>query len=216
MAAFTSAEARASEKPAMEDTQASKPGWMRRLFTPWSSGAGKSKTDTGAGEIGAGSDEGYAKPDKGAPKPGFLGRLFRTTAATASADGSGEFPAKFKDLRLRIKADPNPVRVGEDRRIHVIFTIRNVGPKAVRLDFPTTQRVDVLLRNASGSAIQQWSEDRAFENEAAVVVINPGERLEYEVSLATREMTAGERYRIEAGFPAHPSLRVDKDISAVE
>lgn len=150
------------------------------------------------------------------PKHGFLGRLFRKQSSAFSRAGTAEVPARFKDLRLNIKADPVRVRVRDDRRIHVTLAVRNTGAQVVRLNFPTTLRMDVILRTVTGSVLEQWSEDRAFTDEAAIVLINPGERLEYEASLATREMTAGQRYRVEARFPAHPSLRVDTEISAVE
>jgi len=48
-----------------------------------------------------------------------------------------------------------------------------------------------------------------------MVTINPNERLEYVVSLATRDMVAGETYTVEAFFPNFDQLRKGITVAAV-
>jgi len=45
--------------------------------------------------------------------------------------------------------------------------------------------------------IDRWSDDRAFQPEEGIVVINPRERIEYQEKIPTREMKAGESYRVQ-------------------
>ena len=81
-----------------------------------------------------------------------------------------------------------------------------------QLDFPTSQRIEVLVKNAAGKTVEQWSEDHAFTNELSVETINPGERLEYSANISTRDMAAGQSYTIEAFFPNYDALRTTKAI----
>jgi hypothetical protein len=82
----------------------------------------------------------------------------------------------------------------------------------VQLEFPTTQRIEVLVRNRNGKLVEQWSEDQAFTNEPTLVTINPGERLEYSANIATRDMVGGESYTIVGYFPNYDQLKATKVI----
>ena len=83
-----------------------------------------------------------------------------------------------------------------------------------QLEFPTSQRVEVLLKSKEGKTIEQWSQDQAFNNEPTLVTINPRERLEYSVNVATRDMVAGETYTVEGFFPNFDALRKTHPIKA--
>jgi hypothetical protein len=122
----------------------------------------------------------------------------------------------FKQLEMGLLVDPNPVKLGDNRLIKVTLTLTNRGGKMAQLEFPTSQRVEVLLKGKAGQTIEQWSQDQAFDNEPTLVTINPKERLEYTVSVATREMVAGETYTVEAFFPNFEALRKTLSISATK
>jgi len=79
----------------------------------------------------------------------------------------------------------------------VTYTIRNNTKNISRLEYPTTQRIDILTYDSKGVVIDRWSDDRAFVPEEGIVVINPKERIEYQEKVPTREMKSGESYRIE-------------------
>ena len=101
----------------------------------------------------------------------------------------GEAPsASWKRLELTMSVEPLPLDLGETRQLKVTLRLANKSKRLVQLDFPTTQRIEVLVRNRNGKLVEQWSEDQAFNNEPTLVAINPGERLEYSANIATRDM----------------------------
>ena len=58
----------------------------------------------------------------------------------------------YKDARLRglvldLKLSAQPVKLSEVRQLEVKITLANVSKRAVSLDFPTEQRIEILLKN---------------------------------------------------------------------
>jgi hypothetical protein len=111
--------------------------------------------------------------------------------------------------------EPIPLKLSEVRTCKVTLQLANRGRKLVQLDFPTSQRIEVLLKHADGKLIERWSEDQAFENEPTLVAINPGERLEYSVNVATRDLKAGQTYTVEGFFPNFERLRASRTVVPV-
>jgi hypothetical protein len=122
-------------------------------------------------------------------------------------------PLIHHQLELKLDLSPSPVKLSEDREVKVTFTVFNRSKKFAHFDFPTSQRIEVLVRDASGKVVTTWSEDQSFTNDPASVTVNPGERIEYAVSVATREMTAGQRYVIEASFPSFPDIKMQQPLT---
>jgi len=126
-------------------------------------------------------------------------------------------PQLHHGMELKLDLTPDPFTLSEDREIKVTVTIFNRLPKQyVHLDFPTSQRIEILVRDAAGKVVNTWSEDQSFTNDPATVTINPGERLEYSASVATREMTAGEPYVIEVSFPSYPDLKIQRQVTPLK
>src|SRR5687767_6618925 len=147
------------------------------------------------------------EPQPRKEKPGVVKRAWRSVAdapgkawesvkkAPRIFGGSGkggERATKInpKHLVPSIEFEPLPLSLSETRQLKVRFQVRNRIKKLIQLEFPTTQRIEVFLKSKDGRVVEQWSEDQAFENEPSLVTINPGERLEYAVNVATREMEA--------------------------
>ena len=82
----------------------------------------------------------------------------------------------------------------------------------MHLEFPTTQRIDVIVRNQAAKIVAQWSEDQSFSNDPGYVTVNPGERIEYNALVATRDMAAGQTYIVEGFFPNFTQLKIQKSI----
>ena len=118
-------------------------------------------------------------------------------------------------LELKIDVSPQPVRLSDTRQMRVAVSLFNRSKKYAHLDFPTTQRIEVLLQNSGGKVITQWSEDQSFTNDPSSITINPGERLEYVASVSTREMAAGQSYTVEAFFPNFEELKIQQSVTAV-
>jgi hypothetical protein len=120
---------------------------------------------------------------------------------------------EWKNLVPTISIDPTPLKLSEVRSMKVTLQLANRGKKLAQLEFPTTQRIEILLKDASGKLIERWSEDQAFENEPTVVAINPAERLEYTATVATRDLQAGQTYTVEGFFPNYEQLRAVKPLT---
>lgn len=111
---------------------------------------------------------------------------------------------KLPPLRPELHADPAEFPLAERREVRLVFSVKNTTKRAERLEFSTAQRFDLSVIAPDGKRIYQWSEDRSFEPTLSSVVVNPRERVEYEASVPTRDMRAGDVYRVEAGLTGFP------------
>ncbi len=158
------------------------------------------------------SDQGASStagvPEKPEKKPGLTQRLLKPWTFFHSTDGAAaKGGVNWKQLALTVSLDPIPLKLSETRQIKVTLHLRNQGKRLEQLEFPTTQRIEVLVKNASGKTVEQWSEDQSFASEPTLVAINPNERLEYTVSISTRDLTVGQTYSVEAFFPNYEHLK---------
>lgn len=147
------------------------------------------------------------------PKPGLMHRLLHPFAGGKSAPAPKVKDVNFKQLEMTLAVEPAAPKLPETREVKVAVMLANKGKKLVQLDFPTTQRLEVLVKSKAGKRVVQWSEDQAFTNDPTLVAINPGERLEYSVTLSTRDLVAGETYTIEAFFPNFDPLRKSRTLT---
>jgi hypothetical protein len=104
------------------------------------------------------------------------------------------------------------LRVAEDtfalagrREIGLVYAVQNRSGEVAQLEFPTGQRLEVVLADGRGRRLFLWSEDRWFEEKPSHLLVNPGERLEYEASVPTRDMEAGGSYTVEARLVGYSS-----------
>jgi hypothetical protein len=119
----------------------------------------------------------------------------------------------YKDPRLHgllldLKLSPQPVKLSEVRQLEVKITLTNVSKKAVALEFPTDQRIEIHLKNSSDAVLTTWSDNHAFDPKAGSILINPGEHIFYPETIATRELTPNKVFVVEVFFPQYPELRV--------
>jgi hypothetical protein len=121
-------------------------------------------------------------------------------------------PNVHHGIQLVIAVDPAEIDLSQNREVQVTISLYNRSKKFLDLDFPTSQRIEVLVRDSSGKVVNIWSEDQSFTNDPATVTVNPGERLQYVASVATREMIAGQPYIIEASFPNYPDLKIQQQV----
>ncbi len=108
------------------------------------------------------------------------------------------------DSKLLI--EPEKFSIDDRRELTVTYTVMNRTARLVKLDFPTSQRIEILVRDGNGKVIEKWSDDRAFDDVSGVVMINPGERIQYEEKIATRDMQPGQTYTIEASMANNPEF----------
>lgn len=157
----------------------------------------------------SGSDSGST-----ADEPGLIGRMWESTqklnplrSNMQPREQKERKPLNLRSLQVQVTAEPAAPKLSEQRQINVTLRITNKGKRLAQLEFPTTQRVEGLIRDKLGNVVERWSEDHSFEKNSGVVSINPGERVEFTLSMATREMSAGESYSVEAFLVEHETLR---------
>ncbi len=105
--------------------------------------------------------------------------------------------------------EPPQFSLAERRELDSTYTVRNNTKKIIRLDFNTTQRIDILTFDPAGKVVEKWSEDRLFMLQEGVVIINPKERIEYSEKVATRDMKSSEPYTIKADVIGYPDFAAE-------
>lgn len=113
----------------------------------------------------------------------------------------------------KLVLEPDNFSVQDQRGLDAIYTIRNNTGKIIRLDFTTTQRMDILTKDPSGKVLERWADDRAFRPQEGIVIINPKERIEFQEKVATRDMKANETYSIQAEVTGYPDYSTAKTVT---
>ena len=127
---------------------------------------------------------------------------------------------QYKDPRLRglaldLQITPQTVKLSEVRQLNVKVTLANLAKRPVTLDFPTTQRIEIYLTNSAGQVLTKWSENHAIVEKPATILINPSERIEYNETISTRELTPNKVFIAEVFFPQFLELRIRQKFLAV-
>ncbi|MGI8821016.1 MAG: BsuPI-related putative proteinase inhibitor [Chthoniobacterales bacterium] len=120
---------------------------------------------------------------------------------------------EYNDVNLRglvmtVEIWPQPLRLSEVRQMDVRVRLTNKAKKPITLEFPTSQRFEIHLRNAAETILTTWSDNHAFTETLGTVFINPQEHIEYAETIATRELTPNKVFIAEVFFPKYSELRV--------
>ena len=137
-------------------------------------------------------------------KRGWLSRMFHPFGSSEKAPEYKN--KKINGLQLSVEVPSEPVKLSEVRQLPVKVMLTNLGKRAVELSFPSEQRIEILLHDSAGNVVTRWSENRAFEDKPFTLLINPGEHVEYSETIATRELSPGRVFTVEATVPAYPEL----------
>ncbi len=148
-------------------------------------------------------------PQPTPPHHSLFGRVLHPFSSSPKTDTSAPNykDPKLKGLVLSVEVSPQPVKLSEVRQLDVRATLTNRGKKAVELDFGTDQRIEIYLINSGDVVLTKWSENHAINPQPGTVLINPGEHIEYNEKIATRELARGIVYVAEVFFPQYPELR---------
>jgi len=149
--------------------------------------------------------------------------LSRNSDATVLGQIKGFFGSMFSSVNFgpirraptteKLDIDPPKFSLQDRREVNVTYTIQNNTKNITRLEYPTTQRIDILTYDSKGVVIDRWSDDRAFQPEDGIVIINPKERIEYQEKIPTREMKAGESYRVKTFTTSTEKFEQEKTIT---
>jgi hypothetical protein len=132
-------------------------------------------------------------------------------AGCAGAERS-DLPSDRSGWLVGLRGDPAEFSLSGRREVRVVYSLVNTSRQMQRLDFPTSQRLEVTMRGPDGANLFQWSEDRQFAPVATAVVVNPGERLEYEAAVPTRDMVSGRVYTVEAVLPGYAETAASAEL----
>ena len=117
------------------------------------------------------------------------------------------------ELSLKRIRDPQP----EDQ-ISLKFTVTNGAETGTFLYFPTAQRCEAVVRDAAGQVVYIWSEDFEFAADAGYSFLNPGERLNYQLTIPFQalrgKLPAGSATLI-ASLVNYPQLRAEMPLEIV-
>ncbi|HEX5492177.1 MAG TPA: BsuPI-related putative proteinase inhibitor [Candidatus Udaeobacter sp.] len=147
-----------------------------------------------------------------ARKRGWLSRILHPFSPTVVP--------QYKDPRLRglaldLQISPQTVKLSEVRQLNVKVTLSNLSKRPITLDFPTTQRIEIYLTDSAGNVLTKWSENHAIADKPATILINPSERIEYNETISTRELTPNKVFIAEVFFPQFLELRIRQKFLAV-
>ena len=146
------------------------------------------------------------EPTATAEKRGWLNRMLHPFQSSNPAPNYKD--ARLRGLLLEVKLSPEPVKLSEVRQLQVNLSLKNVSKRAVVLEFPSEQRFEIYLRNSTEAILTIWSDNHAFEDKPATVLINPLEQIDYPATIATRDLSPNKVFIAEAFFPQFPELRV--------
>jgi hypothetical protein len=172
----------------------------------------------GAATAAAKKKKAEATPGPDQPQhPGLFNRIYHTLhiAEDKPAEQKKEEVSKlpqWKHLALTMTVDPQPLRLSEVHQFKVTLKLENLSKKPVQMEFPTSQRIEIVLKAADGKMIAHSSEGQTYSNEPGIVSVNPGERLEYNAMLSTRDLKSSEKYTVEGFFPNFETLHTMKEI----
>ena len=116
------------------------------------------------------------------------------------------------DTATLVVSPQDPV-LKNQRELAVIYTVRNNSKEMTRMEFSNGQRIEILAKTPSGSVVERWSDDRSFEKEEGIVVINPRERIEYQEKISTRELRPGQTYTVEAALKTQQDYATSQPVN---
>jgi hypothetical protein len=147
-------------------------------------------------------------------KRNWLGRVFHPFGSSQKIPEYRN--PKIRGLLLTIDLPSEPAKLSEMRQLPVHVLLTNHGERAVELLFPTEQRIEILLHDSTGRVVTRWSENRAFAEKPATLLINPREHVEYSETIATRELEPGKVFAVEVNVPAYPELHTQRKSIAAQ
>ncbi len=149
--------------------------------------------------------------------------MAKNTTASASSMFTQFFTGMFSSIKWgsfhsdktteKLTIEPTKFSLQDRRELDVIYTVRNNTGKIIRFDYGTTQRIDIMTRDASGNVIDRWSEDRAFTPQEGIVILNPKERIEYSEKIPTRDMKPDQTYNVGAEISGYPDYTATKTVT---
>jgi len=111
-----------------------------------------------------------------------------------------------------VEITPRPISLENMNEVKVTYKFRNTTKSLMNLVFPTTQRLEITLTNASGKTLWQSSNDREFTNSQGFVLINPKEAVTFSERMPLADLLAGEIYDVRVEIVGYPETAITSTI----
>src|SRR5438067_13021273 len=96
-----------------------------------------------------------------------------------------------------------------------MITMSNLSTRHMPLYFPYNHRNETNQKYSGGDVPAKWSDNHAITEKPVTIVINPQERIEYNETISTRELTPNKVFIAEVFFPQYPEMRIRQKFLAV-
>jgi hypothetical protein len=128
-------------------------------------------------------------------------------------------PASF-DTKLEVLPSPLSLKtvkaVGPNPSFKITFSVHNHGKKTYTLSFPTAQRWDFRIMNASGGLVYAYTDDHEFVQVVGSSMVNHDDKLVYTESVAFDDLDmplAPGVYTIQAIMANYPEMRAQAQLT---
>jgi hypothetical protein len=148
-------------------------------------------------------------PTSTAKKRSWFGRLFHPFSSRSIPQ---YHDPRLRGLALELLVTPQIVKLSELRQLQIKLIVTNESNRPVTLDFPTDQRIEIYLRNSAETILTKWTDNHAINDAPGTVLVNPHEHVEYNETIATRELTPNKVYAVDVFLPQYPELRIRQKI----
>jgi hypothetical protein len=146
-------------------------------------------------------------PPPKSQKHGWFSRVLHPFGSSKRAVPEYKDP-KLRGLALDLQVSPQTVKLSEVRQLEIKLTLINQGKETVQLDFANDQRVEIYLMDSAEVILTRWSDNHAVNAKPGILLVNPGEHIEYNETIATRDLTPNKVFIVEVFSPKYPELRV--------
>jgi hypothetical protein len=115
-------------------------------------------------------------------------------------------------VKVEVECTPSPVVLKQTPSLRVRVLVSNPAKRAELLEFASSVRADAVVRDSQGQIVARAEAEEAVRQEPGMVTLNPGEKLEYVLTLPTRGLGAGKSYSLEAALVGQEGLFVRSPI----
>lgn len=173
----------------------------------------------GWAEIDASRD---TMPDKFKGAPGLIKGGFLIEGSKKRFEGANEL--NLESFQTKLEANPGEISLKKikdpqpEDQISLKFSVVNGAERGAFLYFPTAQRCEAVVRDAGGKVVYTWSEDFEFAPDAGYSYLNPGERLNYQLTIpfqALRGRLPVGSATLSASLVNYPQLRAEMPVEIV-
>jgi hypothetical protein len=127
-----------------------------------------------------------------------------------------------KSFDEKVEVSPNPLSIkalkmiAPNPSIKIIFSVHNHAKKTYTLSFPTAQRWDFRILNASGTAIYVYSDNCEFEQTIGSSMVNNDDKLVYTETVDFEDLSQPLEpgiYTVQGVMANYPEMRAQTQLT---